>query len=468
MSRKFQCKAIPSTWLEHNGRRLDCGPYMSGAIEAKELLKKFRTEALSVLTCGHEGGIFNGPRFPRIYVDNEDVGVPFLGSTDILHADLSNMTLLSKKQVIAMPSLKLKEGWTLITCSGTIGRMAYARADMAGMAGSQHFMRVVPNIDKVLPGYLYSYLSSRFGVPIVISGTYGAIIQHIEPAHISDLPVPRLGDVEYKANELILNAASLLTTFQANLRQATELFFGSVGLRDIKPGEWHAWGSDLGFAATAGVQSLRALNFNPRFNQLCERIKQGPWKSLGELCVPGTLKRGARFSRIDAEPEFAYRLIGQKELFWLRPEGRWISRRSVSDGVLVDDGCILVAAQGTLGESELYCRAEFATGKALENAYSEHILRVLADENSIGRGALFAFMRSETAFRMLRSISVGSKLQDHHYAMLPSLPVPYPPADVRSRCNDLVVEAYRARERAVELEDEARSLVERTIEEGGR
>lgn len=135
---------------------------------------------------------------------------------------------------------------------------------------------------------------------------------------------------------------------------------------------------------------------------------------------------------------------------------------------MVDDGCILVAAQGTLGESELYCRAEFATGKALENAYSEHILRVLANEQLMERGALFAFMRSETAFRMLRSISVGSKLQDHHYAMLPSLPIPYPPADVRKRCNQLVLDAYRAREKAIDLEDEARTLVERAIEEGGR
>lgn len=48
MSRKFQCRAVPSSWLENNGRRLDCGPYMSGAIEAKELLKKLKRK-VSVL-----------------------------------------------------------------------------------------------------------------------------------------------------------------------------------------------------------------------------------------------------------------------------------------------------------------------------------------------------------------------------------------------------------------------------------
>ena len=51
MSRKFQCKTIPSRWLEENGRRLDCGPYMSGAIEAKELLTKLDTSPLHQLTA---------------------------------------------------------------------------------------------------------------------------------------------------------------------------------------------------------------------------------------------------------------------------------------------------------------------------------------------------------------------------------------------------------------------------------
>src|SRR5690606_17598893 len=66
---------------------------------------------------------------------------------------------------------------------------------------------VSPDPDLIKPGYLYAYLCSRFGVPLIISGTYGAIIQHIEPQHIADLPVPRLGAVEDQAHELIQRAA---------------------------------------------------------------------------------------------------------------------------------------------------------------------------------------------------------------------------------------------------------------------
>lgn len=459
---------VPSAWLEESGHRLDSGPYLSGAMEAKVLLAKLETKKLHQVTRGGLTGIFNGPRFSRSYVVDHNHGVPFLGSTDILHADLSYLPMLAKRQVEARPELLIDEHWTLISCSGTVGRMAFSRPDMKGMAGSQHFMRVVPDPAEIYPGYLHAFLSSRFGVPIVISGKHGSIVQHIEPVDIADLPVPLLGSrIERKVHKLISEAAALCSEFQKQARDATEKLFNTVGLSDITPGAWHNGNFDLGFVRELrSPASLRARNFNPRFQQLCILIKSRSWRSLGDLCEQGSLRRGGRYKRVDADPEFAYRLIGQKEMFWLRPEGRWIARKSVGNDVIVEPGTTLVAAQGTLGESELYCRAEFIWGPALEAAYSEHLLRVISNEQLMPRGCLFAFMRSETAFRMLRSISFGTKLQDHHPGFLRELPVPYPDKRAQQEIHELVVDAYEKRHRSVKLEDEAVALVERAIEEG--
>jgi type I restriction enzyme S subunit len=81
-------------------------------------------------------------------------------------------------------------------------------------------------------------------------------------------------------------------------------------------------------------------------------------------------------------------------------------------------------------------------------------------------GCLYAFLRSETAFRLLRSISTGTKLQDHHPELLADLPVPYPPSRIQESIHANVVEAYESRHRAVELEEEAISAVERAVEAG--
>lgn len=115
-------------WLADQGFRLDSSPYLSGAYEARKLLERLPgTMPLQRVTTGHDGGIFNGPKFSRLYTTDPDWGVPFLGSTDMLEADFTNVPLLHKKVAGHFPYLKVEPGMTMITCSGTIGRTTYVR-----------------------------------------------------------------------------------------------------------------------------------------------------------------------------------------------------------------------------------------------------------------------------------------------------------------------------------------------------
>lgn len=201
---------IKSNWLPKGGFRLDCSPYLGGAIETEILLEELpvRKDPLGSVTSA----IFNGPKFSRTFVDDPAYGVRFLGGSDLLSADFSDLPLLSRAQAYGkqLRHLEIKPGMTLITCSGTIGKMAYARPEMEGIWSSQHIMKVVPNPEVIPSGYLYAFLSSRFGVPLVVSGTYGSIIQSIEPAHITGLSVPRFGDdIEQEIHQLVEAAARL-------------------------------------------------------------------------------------------------------------------------------------------------------------------------------------------------------------------------------------------------------------------
>ena len=120
---------------------------------------------------------------------------------------------------------------TLISCSGTIGRMAYARREMAGMWSSQDVLKVAPDPEIVAPGYLYAFLSSRFGVPLVTGSTYGAIIPHIEPKHLVDLPIPLAPDaIQEEAHRLIDEAAELRTEASAELRAVIREIEQAAGL----------------------------------------------------------------------------------------------------------------------------------------------------------------------------------------------------------------------------------------------
>jgi len=104
---------------------------------------------------------------------------------------------------------------------------------MDGIWSSQDVLKVVPVPDRIPPGYLYAFLSSRYGVPLVVSGTYGAIIQHIEPEHIADLPVPRFGaDFEQEVAQAIESAAIARVVASQHRRSAIELFQAKIGWND--------------------------------------------------------------------------------------------------------------------------------------------------------------------------------------------------------------------------------------------
>ncbi|WP_434560751.1 methylation-associated defense system restriction endonuclease subunit S MAD5 [Pseudomonas sp. R1-6] len=462
-------RIVRSSWLEEGGRRLDCNPYMSGALEAREMLRRlsFRKDALHTLTSGHEGGIYNGPIFARLWVDEPKFGVPFLSGSDVLAADLSALPLLKSAYAKSskLAHLEVQEGMTLITCSGTIGRMSYVRPDMAGMWSSQHIMKVVPDPARIPPGYLFAFLSSRYGVPLVVSGTYGAIIQHIEPQHIVDIEVPRLGaDLEAVIDRLINAAANLRSAFQRGINQATSKLLAYAGVEDCQPHKWHALPPQTAFSASVSFsRALRAANYSPRVRMLLRKIEEAGSIPLGAICKEGQLSTGARFKRIDCAPSEGVRLVGQKQAFWMQPEGRWISPRHAPRGIFAADESVFIASSGTLGENEVYCRPILVTGRWLEFAYSQHFLRVVSGDSRFSGAYLFAYLRSELAFRALRSMSTGSKQQEIHFDFVSRMPVPLLTASKRSEIETLVRAAFRDRDQADALEAEAVQKIEAAI-----
>jgi type I restriction enzyme S subunit len=436
---------------------------MSGALEARDALDRISAHKMKL----HEvtSGIFHAGREGRRWVDTPEYGVPFLGSTDILHADLSSLPLLSKKQIKLNPNFTLGSKWTLISRSGTIGRMAYVRPDMDGMACSEHVLRIVPDESQISPGYLYAYLSSKYGVPLVVSGTYGAIIQHIEPEHIANLPVPRLGKIELQIHDLVEQSATAIAKYSELLTQARQRVLDAIGLEDPTPLVWFESRGRIGWPeGEISSESLRAYNYDPRARAFIDHLSQLPNDPLGSLCDSNHFKGHIVFKRIESDPEHGYRLIGQREAFQMRPEGRWISRKSVAGlGLVVPSKTVLIPSYGTLGESELYCRAAFVTERTSIYAFSGDFYRCIPLPGKIRGGYLYAFLSTKVGFRILRSMSTGGKQQYQHPSMLARLPIPRLTEYEENKIADLVEEAARQYDHGLGCEDQARELVESAI-----
>jgi hypothetical protein len=342
---------------------------------------------------------------------------------------------------------------------------------MDTMACTEDVLRVIPDETKIPSGYLYAFLSSRFGVPLVTSGTYGAVVQHIEPQHIANLPVPRLGsDVESRAHELIESGARKLSSYQSLLDAATNRIFEITRIWNPTLLEWFSGDGDLGFTiSSSDLQIMRAWNHSRRALRIKNQIRSGTWSRLGDITDPVWMRWRKQFQRIDADPEHGLEVITQKPLFRLFPEGRWVSKKylmSHSSRYLVPDRTILVAKQGTLGEDELFCRCEYVTGSRMSaRAYSDHCMRLVVSGDEIHPGYLFAFLRSEAGFRLFRSLAEGAKQQDLHWRTVPEMPVPRCDVNDEQDIGEMVDQAHSYRNAAIDEMLEATAIVELAIDQ---
>jgi type I restriction enzyme S subunit len=170
--------------------------------------------------------IILGKRFKRNYVES-DFGTPFLGGKNIIQIR-PELKYLSDTEISFIDELLIKRNWTLISCSGTLGRVCFVYDNYENYAASQHILRVNPNENLIDPAYLNCFLSSDYGYHQLLRYRYGAVIDEIDDKNIEGVLVPiptkeqqkEIGDLVRKAHELRAEAIKLEDEAQELLTQA--------------------------------------------------------------------------------------------------------------------------------------------------------------------------------------------------------------------------------------------------------
>lgn len=183
--------SIDSKWIRNSqALRLDASFYNPRVARAIEILKKspFRISTLGDPEITQQ--IFIPPRFRRIYVDKNH-GVPFLQGSHIVQFQPADLKYLSKTAQRNLHKWIIKKGWILVTCSGTIGRIAIAPKEWDGWAASQHILRIIPKPGSPCPpGYLSAFLSSPIGQAQLTAQIYGAVVDELTEAQARSVLVP--------------------------------------------------------------------------------------------------------------------------------------------------------------------------------------------------------------------------------------------------------------------------------------
>lgn len=398
--------------------------------------------------------IFIGNRARRVYVKNAKYGIPFLSSSDILKADLDNVKLASKKYTPDIERMSLKKGWTLISRSGTIGNCAFANAKHAQKLASEHVIRLIPN-NILREGLIYAYLASKYGHSLLTQGTFGAVIQHIEPAFVGSIAIPQFPEsFQQEVDDLIQKSARLREEASDALEYAIG-YFDTLFLIPFKE-------NCLGKVSSKEILTSINKRFEASFHisegkDIDKYIKEHyEWKSLGEVC--SNISRPDIFKRYYVKKGVTF--LGGADIFLATPdsEKRLSPKKTANIGALmIKEGTILLPRSGTIGN------VAWAHAGHAQKLASEDVIRITPND-ILRAGYVYAFLASKYGKKLIQRYIFGSVIQHVEPPHLKLIPVPIIDKKVMDDIHDKVMVYSSAMGKAIKYERKAITMVEQEIE----
>lgn len=455
-----------SAEIQSETHRLTGGFHLSEDQVAVARMRKWagRTDSLKDLCV--EGGLFRGPIFSRMYVEDPAHGVPYVSAKDLVRADVRPASYLSHRHGELLDRLRLDEGMILVTCSGmNLGEAIWVREDMDGLCGSHDLIRVCADERKVPPGYLYAFLKSRYGHAPIRRQIYGGNIKHIEPEHLALLGVPRLPAVEKIVHDLTAKAGVLRARAASKKAELQNHLIHEMGLSAVgRPGV-------LSFSTNIVSSSVMSRRFDASYHSTAamRAIDAIASSRHPHHPIPTIVRRYFKppmFKRIwvESEGEGAQFVSGSDVCRFQARVKRYVSFATKSfDEFIIKRGTVVFQAAGQL--RGMFGRPFLVWGWLEDTFAADDLYRL--EPKSVEDGAfLYAFLGTPHGQIAVKRQASGNSIPRVWDPHMRKVEIPWPPEGFRNAVAKSVIEQHQMREQARIHENEAVSLVERAIEEG--
>lgn len=445
--------SIKHKWFSESDLRLDASYHLSDGPLTKLKLKNsvYEVTTLSKVTKD----IYKGNIFKRSYVDNPNTGFHFMTASDMMKTNFESGKFVSKKYT-NVANLLLKKGWILVSRSGTIGNTVYTNEDFEGILGTDDLIRVIPSEKKILSGYIYAYLTSKYGYGLLTQSGYGGVVQHIEPHHIENLPIPILPVAQQQEiHNLIVEASNLRVQANILLNEAVKLMeekLPSIEFKSIYKAKISSRiNHNSRIEATYNTNSIEGFY---------EAIEQSniELRSISELSqqvfTPGIFKR-IRTNN----PEKGIPFLSGSDLLNQYPNFQsFLSRKMKNiDNYILHEGWLAIQDAGTIGY--LSYITKFLDGVSATN----NLVRVVPNEDDNKNYYIYCFLKTKVGQKLLKSLEYGSVQKHIDNNQVSNFMIPMF-KDIEEQITKKVKKCTENLSDACLLEKQAIDLVEKEIE----
>lgn len=444
---------VVNTKNVHSTQRFDPSFHLSDAITLREKVENVPFEKVSIADATEN--VFLGNIFSRIFVKDAEHGIPYLAASDTVLANLDTGRYLSKKQASILSYLMLKKDWIVVTCSGTIGNVTYTNSSFENHIATHDLIRIVPNDEKNLRGYLYAFLASKYGYNQLTQSQFGGVVKHINAEHVRNIKVPCFAEFfQEEVNDLVQEAARLRENASDALEYAIG-YFDTLFLMPFKE-------SCLGKVSSKEILTSINKRFEASFHisegkDIDKYIKEHyEWKSLGEVC--SNISRPDIFKRYYVKKGITF--LGGADIFLATPdsEKRLSSKKTANiEALMIKEGTILLPRSGTIGN------VAWAHAGHAQKLASEHVIRITPND-ILRAGYVYAFLASKYGKKLIQRYIFGSVIQHVEPPHLKLIPVPIIDKKVMDDIHDKVMVYSSAMGKAIEYERKAITMVEQEIE----
>ena len=472
-SDKELAKEYPLKWCSvslndviSRGKRLEASVFDVEAKQAFNVIKQCKYNTIPLY--GDDGIVYNahyGGRLKRNYVTSEhENAIGFIGSSEMLDIYPKPVKFMIDEDRVK--DLHIKENTVLLSRSGTIGNVSFCNKTLSRFLVSEHAIRLECQKSA---GYVYAFLKTNIGKKLVCSNIYGAVIQQIEPEHLSMIPIPNAPDeIKEKIHNLIVESYKLRDESNDLIDEATDLMIEELKLPPIKDLDTDYYKKD----ASVNTFSVKLSDLSgrvdasyhvPIVDAIVEHLKKYAEEvtTVGDKRISTDVVLPGRFKRVYVDKEFGVKFLGGKEMNQLDPTTeKYLSQKAHKkqlEGTLgIKDYSILTPARGSLGD--VVMPPKHFVGWAI----SDNMMQIFSYPEVYG--FVYIFLNTEYGRCLIQRFTYGGVVDAIEPEHIKQVEIPIlKDKTTQKKINDLALNANEKRYKAYLLEKEALRIMDEEV-----
>lgn len=458
----FTYGAVPVSRILSNDCRLDASSYNMEVMNALSMVSHciYGTTPMKHLLKD----AFVGSRFKRIYTDKPS-DIPFFLPSDIEDVYPKATKFISGRTVADIDFLRVEKDMLLMTCSGTIGKTSLVGTKLEHQVFSHDLLRITFKNSYDL-GYTYAFFNTEIGLTILQSNNYGAVIDHIEPGHLYNIPIPNAPEETRKRiHRLIVDSYGLRDKSNELIDSAQSILYEELQLPNFNS-----------FLMRDGISEDGFCNFSKKASELHGRIDVSYHLPISDSVISAISKNAKELARIGdsriskkvilagvfkrtyVDKSNGVPFLGGREIMTLNPVvDKYLSvkihQERIQKELEVFENYVLVSDRGTIGKVQIVPR--HWNGWAV----SQNIIKIVPANNDIA-GYVYAYLNSDYAKILIQRETYGAVVDMIDDNNVSSIPIPLLKNENKQKeINNLVLEANTLRYDAYKKEQEAISIM---------